>query len=151
MAGLGLSMRAFEEEISVNRRTIQRAIEDDSAVRDTSYQLIERGLDELEQGADGRGRQLKQRRERVGLTAQTLANLSGVNRNTIAAIERGQSHRSLTMRKIESILDDMEEERGLEQLAPQDPESEPEEEDRLDVTITISINGADLRRILGRD
>lgn len=74
---LRLSARAFEEQTGISRRTVQRAVDGEPSVKDTTYRQIEQEL---------------------------------------AKLERNQESATTN--------------------------------DRLDITITVSISGADLRRIL---
>lgn len=64
------------------------------------------------------GTRVRQRRERLGMDKQDLANEAGVNRNTLAAIERGDSFNRTTLAKIERALDRLEEEAGINAPAP---------------------------------
>lgn len=149
--GLRMSHRAFEEATGINRVTVRRAVNGEEAVRENTYGQIETWLDRLEAEQLDRleehdavrtraARALKERRLSAGMTVVQLAELAGVDRNTLTAIEGGSGFRDTTMRKIEAVLERAEQ----EHLSP-----EPEDDDRLDITITVSIKGADLRRILG--
>ena len=74
-------------------------------------------------GMSDEGTRVRQRRERLGMDKQDLANEAGVNRNTLAAIERGDSFNRTTLAKIERALDQLEQEAGIN--APPPPESSP--------------------------
>lgn len=60
------------------------------------------------------GERVRERRERLGMDKKQLAEESGVNRNTIAAIEKGESFNRTTLAKIERTLDTLELESGID-------------------------------------
>lgn len=60
------------------------------------------------------GSRVKERRERLGIGKKALAELAGVNRNTLAAIEGGESFNRTSLAKLERVLDDLEEEAGID-------------------------------------
>ena len=60
------------------------------------------------------GAQVRARRERLGMDKKALAEEAGVSRNTLAAIESGDSFNRTTLAKIERALDELEAEAGLE-------------------------------------
>lgn len=60
------------------------------------------------------GERVRERRERLGMDKKQLAEESKVNRNTIAAIERGESFNRTTLAKIERTLDALELEAGID-------------------------------------
>jgi transcriptional regulator with XRE-family HTH domain len=59
------------------------------------------------------GTRVKQRRERLGVDKKELAAEAGVNRNTLAAIEAGESFNRTSLAKIERALDALELEAGI--------------------------------------
>lgn len=69
-------------------------------------------------GMSDEGTRVRQRRERLGMDKQDLANEAGVNRNTVAAIERGDSFNRTTLAKIERALDQLEQEAGINAPPP---------------------------------
>lgn len=60
------------------------------------------------------GQRVKERRERLGLDKKGLAAEAGVNRNTLAAIEAGESFNRTSLAKIERKLDELEVEAGFD-------------------------------------
>lgn len=58
------------------------------------------------------GESVKTRRERLGLDKKELAELAGVNRNTLAALEAGESFNRSTLTKVERALQELEDEAG---------------------------------------
>lgn len=64
-------------------------------------------------GMSDEGRRVKQRRERLGVDKQELAKEARVNRNTLAALERGDSFNRTTLAKVERALDALELEAGI--------------------------------------
>jgi transcriptional regulator with XRE-family HTH domain len=68
------------------------------------------------------GERVRARRERLGMGKRELADLAGVSRDTLAAIEEGQGFRRSSLTKIEQALANIEEEAGFDAppLAPQD-------------------------------
>lgn len=60
------------------------------------------------------GDQIRERRERLGLDKKGLAQEAGVNRNTLAAIERGDSFNRSSLAKLERTLDALEKEAGFD-------------------------------------
>lgn len=60
------------------------------------------------------GTRVRDRRERLGIGKKALAELAGVNRNTLAAIEAGESFNRTSLAKLERVLDDLEEEAGID-------------------------------------
>ena len=63
-------------------------------------------------GVVGDGDRVKERREALGMPKSALAELAGVDRATLAAVENGQGFRQASLKKIERALDDFEEEAG---------------------------------------
>lgn len=59
------------------------------------------------------GQRVKARRERLGLDKKELAAEAGVNRNTLAAIEAGDSFNRTSLAKIERALEALELEAGI--------------------------------------
>lgn len=60
------------------------------------------------------GDRVRERRERLGIDKKELAEAAGVNRNTLAAIERGESFNRTSLAKIERALDRLDIEAGLD-------------------------------------
>lgn len=60
------------------------------------------------------GQRVKERRERLGMDKKELATEAGVNRNTLAAIESGESFNRTSLAKIERALERLELEAGLD-------------------------------------
>lgn len=60
------------------------------------------------------GARVKARRERLAMGKRELAELAGVSRDTLAAIEDGQGFRRSSLTKIEKALDEVEAEAGIE-------------------------------------
>lgn len=60
------------------------------------------------------GARVRERRERLGLDKKGLAAEAKVNRNTIAAIESGESFNRTSLAKIERALDSLEMEAGFD-------------------------------------
>lgn len=60
-----------------------------------------------------RGDQIRERRERLGIGKRPFAEMAGVNRNTLAAIESGGGFHHATIAKIERLLTDLETEAGI--------------------------------------
>lgn len=60
------------------------------------------------------GARVRARRERLGMDKKQLAEEAGVSRDTVAAIEEGQSFRRSSLTKIERALEAAEVESGLE-------------------------------------
>jgi len=56
---------------------------------------------------------LRARMDRLGISDSELARESGVNRDTIAAIKRGQGFRRSSLTKLEAKLSELEEEAGI--------------------------------------
>ena len=71
------------------------------------------------------GVEVTHRRERLGLDIYELAAEAGVNRDTVAAIEKGKGFRRASLAAIESALDRLETEVGLNA-----PPREPDQPDR---------------------
>lgn len=67
------------------------------------------------------GQKVKERRERLGMDKKELATEAGVNRNTLAAIESGESFNRTSLAKIERALERLELEAGLDAPAAQAP------------------------------
>lgn len=59
------------------------------------------------------GQRIRERRERLGLDKKGLAEQAGVNRNTLAAIEGGESFNRTSLAKIERALEELEQEAGI--------------------------------------
>jgi transcriptional regulator with XRE-family HTH domain len=59
------------------------------------------------------GMRVRERRERLGVDKKELAAAAGVNRNTLAAIEAGESFNRTSLAKIERALDSLELEAGI--------------------------------------
>ena len=64
-------------------------------------------------GVSEEGNRVRERRERLGMSKSDLAAEAKVNRNTLAAIEAGDSFNRTTLAKIERALDALEEEAGI--------------------------------------
>lgn len=64
------------------------------------------------------GQIVRARRERLGMTGKALAAEAGVNRNTLAAVEAGDSFNRTTLAKLERALTRLEEEAGIDAPAP---------------------------------
>ena len=60
------------------------------------------------------GSRVRERRERLGVDKKSLAEQAGVNRNTLAAIESGESFNRTSLAKIERVLAELEHEAGLD-------------------------------------
>lgn len=59
------------------------------------------------------GDSVRGRRERLGLDKRALADAAGVHRNTLSAIENGDSFNRSTLTKVERALESFEEEAGI--------------------------------------
>lgn len=57
---------------------------------------------------------LRARMERLGISDSELGRLAGVNRDTIAAIKKGQGFRRSSLTKLEKALDGLEREAGYD-------------------------------------
>lgn len=77
------------------------------------------------------GERLRQRRERLGIDKKALAEAAGVNRNTLAAIENGESFNRSSLAKLERVLDELEHEAGLDA-----PPAAPTEADLIEFDIS---------------
>jgi transcriptional regulator with XRE-family HTH domain len=64
------------------------------------------------------GTRVRERRERLGVDKKELATAAGVNRNTLAAIEAGESFNRTSLAKIERALDSLELEAGVNAPPP---------------------------------
>lgn len=62
--------------------------------------------------------QVRARRERLGMSQRDLAIEANVNRDTVAAIERGQGYRGSSLAKLKAALDRLEEEAGINAPPP---------------------------------
>lgn len=71
------------------------------------------GKEHLADVADDDAKHIRVRRERLGLDKKGLAELAGLNRNTLAAIENGESYNRTSLAKIERVLSQLEEEAGI--------------------------------------
>jgi transcriptional regulator with XRE-family HTH domain len=60
------------------------------------------------------GSNVRARRERLGMDKKALAAEAGVNRNTLTAIEAGESFNRTTLAKIERALSRLEDEAGID-------------------------------------
>lgn len=60
------------------------------------------------------GARIKERRERLAMGKRELAELAGVSRDTLAAIETGQGFRRSSLTKIERALSQVEAEAGID-------------------------------------
>jgi transcriptional regulator with XRE-family HTH domain len=60
------------------------------------------------------GQRVRERRERLGMDKKELAGEAGVNRNTLAAIEAGESFNRTSLAKIERALTALEQEAGFD-------------------------------------
>lgn len=60
------------------------------------------------------GELVRARRERLGMDKKALAAESGVNRNTLAALEEGDSFNRTTLAKVERALSRLEDEAGID-------------------------------------
>lgn len=67
------------------------------------------------------GEQVKARRERLGLSGVELAKASGVHRNTLSAIENGESGHRGTLQKVVRVLEELEAEAGFDVPAVVEP------------------------------
>ncbi|HET6916646.1 MAG TPA: helix-turn-helix transcriptional regulator [Acidimicrobiales bacterium] len=59
------------------------------------------------------GRRIRERRERLGLDKKELAEEAEVHRNTLSALENGESFNRSTLAKLERALDRLELEAGI--------------------------------------
>lgn len=82
---------------------------------------------------------LRARRQRLDLSQEALAQKAHVNRDTIAAIERGQGFRRSSLTKIEKALDDLEHEAGLDVPPPEPEQQLVEFEVRIEGEPTITV------------
>lgn len=80
------------------------------------------------------GDQVRERRERLGMEKKELAEEAGVNRNTLAAIERGESFNRTSLAKIERALSSLEQEVGL--VGTTAPAAAAKEPDLIEFDIT---------------
>lgn len=64
------------------------------------------------------GIRVRARRERLGMDKKALATEAQVNRNTLTAIEAGESFNRTTLAKIERALNRLEEEAGIDAPPP---------------------------------
>lgn len=64
-------------------------------------------------GMSEEGDRVRRRRERLGIDKSSLAREAHVNRNTLSAIEGGESFNRTTLAKIERALDELELEAGI--------------------------------------
>lgn len=71
------------------------------------------------------GQRVRERRERLGVDKKELAAEAGVNRNTLAAIEAGESFNRTSLAKIERALDALELEAGVHAPPPGQQDSSP--------------------------
>ena len=69
-------------------------------------------------GVSEEGDRVRARRERLGMSKSDLAAEAKVNRNTLAAIEAGESFNRTTLAKIERALTVLEEEAGIDSPEP---------------------------------
>lgn len=60
------------------------------------------------------GDRVRARRERLGMAKNELADMAGVSRDTLAAIEAGEGFRRTSLTKIERALDSIEQEVGID-------------------------------------
>lgn len=74
------------------------------------------------------GQRVRERRERLGLDKKSLAEQAGVNRNTLAAIESGDSFNRSSLAKIERVLSDLEREAGIDA-----PPAKEEQRDLMEI------------------
>lgn len=65
-------------------------------------------------GMSEEGDRVRRRRERLGIDKSSLAREARVNRNTLTAIEGGESFNRTTLAKIEKALDALELEAGID-------------------------------------
>lgn len=95
---------------------------------------------------------LRMRMDRLGINDSELARESGVNRDTIAAIKRGQGFRRSSLTKLETALSHLEEEAGLD--APPPPTSGEVVEFTLDFPdgsrATFAVRGPDAEERVAR-
>jgi len=71
------------------------------------------------------GERVKARRERLGMEKIDLARAAGVHRNTLAALENGESYNRSTLRKVELALGEAEHEAGIDTPRPAASAGEP--------------------------
>lgn len=89
---------------------------------------------------------LRARRDRLGMSQSQLAREAGVNRDTVAAIERGQGYRRSSLVKLEKALDAIEEEAGVDAPPPpKDPLVEFEVHIAGEPEITVVARGEGAR------
>lgn len=69
--------------------------------------------------------QVRARRERLGVDAKELAESAGIHRNTLAAIEKGQSGHRLTLVKVLNALAELEKAAGIGAPPPERTSTEP--------------------------
>lgn len=69
-------------------------------------------------GMSEEGIRVRARRERLGMDKKALAAEAKVNRNTLTAIEAGESFNRTTLVKLERALDRLEEEAGIDAPPP---------------------------------
>lgn len=79
------------------------------------------------------GEQVKARRERLGVDAVDLAEAAGIHRNTLAALEKGQSGTRVTLVKVMRALEELELEAGIS--AP--PAAAPERSESQHVIVRL--------------
>ena len=85
------------------------------------------------------GDRVRTRRERLGMDKRGLAEAAGVNRNTLSAVESGDSFNRSTLTKIERALDEAEREAGID--APPAVKPEPTSAPRMVVVRIKSEHG----------
>lgn len=73
------------------------------------------------------GHRVRQRRERLRIDKRSLAEQAGINRNTLASIENGESFGRRSLAKIDRVLDQLEREAGIDA-----PPAAPAESSRCD-------------------
>ena len=71
--------------------------------------------------SDETGRELRDRRLRLGMSVRQLAKLAGVDKDTLAGMESGEKRpHATTVAKVQGALDRLDEELGMDEDAGQD-------------------------------
>lgn len=71
---------------------------------------------------DETGRQVRDRRLRMGMSVRQLAEEAGVDRGRLAALESGEEVRDTTLAKVLSTLSRLEQEMGMDDLSAEERE-----------------------------
>lgn len=67
---------------------------------------------------DERGRLLRERRARMGISVSGLAEEAGVDRGVLKKLEAGENVRDTTIGKVTATLDRLEQEMGMDEVMP---------------------------------